>query len=98
VALSDTYGPGSFPTWSRELKLRLGIENWDVLDRNIATLFLTALSAIEGEYFREALVTDRPGLRALAESIQIGEPAPEALDLNDTIFRLYPRLSRGVYP
>jgi hypothetical protein len=86
VALRDTYGPGSFPTWSRELKPRLGIENWDVLDRNIATLFLTALSAIEGEYFREALVTDRPGLRALAESIQIGEPAPEALDLNDTIF------------
>ena len=80
---SHLYDPSRFRAWSNVLEADLGIRNWDTFDRNIATLYLTALSSLVAQRNGLALATDRPGLRALAESIQIGYPVAEAVELED---------------
>lgn len=94
----DLYTPDDDQVWGGFLKRRisLGIENWDLVDRNVATLYLTILAANRARYGAWSLVTDRPGLRALAESIRVGYPLPEAIEAGDVRFP-QPKLSQSSF-
>lgn len=86
-SLAERYKIERYSVWWNDIVTYLGkhkdprVRDWNQLDSNIATLYLTILAAKHAEHFHQALVTDRPGLRALAESIQIGRPVPEAVEL-----------------
>jgi hypothetical protein len=57
--------------------------NWRHLKGNVAHLYLTILASLVSQSTGRALITDKPGMRVLADSVRVGYPLPGTIELGD---------------
>jgi hypothetical protein len=67
----------------RQVLREYDLVNWRHVKGNVAHLYLTILASLVSRSTGRALITDKPGMRALADSVRVGYPIPGTIELRD---------------